>query len=377
MTSLIRPARRRKSQIVKERVQKLMSQAGVASRRSSEELIRQGRVRVNGQPIDIGGKADPERDVITVDGEKLRFEQIVKRFYAIYKPVNVLSTNAENFRDDRSIIRDLLPVEGHLYPIGRLDAESEGLMILTNDGETANKLAHPRYEHTKTYRVVVYGRPDRQTLEAWQDGIELGEERTAPCFVEIAGTEPETTTLRVVMLEGKKRQIRRVAAALGHPVRRLIRVQIGQFEVGRLKPGEWMEMTESQVAAMQKPSQELTLIRKRKRALREARYGPRTRTAAHRNQRRDAGVAEDRPRVRRPVSGRTDSGERNGSGSTRTTDDRTGGEVRPARSRRPNSGKRPTSGGRPTGGGGSSSGKADQKRNPNTRKPGTGRRNTR
>jgi pseudouridine synthase len=257
--------------IVKERVQKLMSQAGIASRRASEEMIRQGRVRVNGKVITIGDKADPEKDVVDVDGQRLKLRDIEPVYYVFYKPPNILSANTGNPDDDRPTVRELLPVEGHLFTIGRLDAESEGLMVLTNDGELANRLAHPRYEHTKTYKVTVYGTPSQETLEQWQNGVWLEEGKSAACYVKVLSSEKDTTTLRVVMIEGKKRQIRRIAAQLGHPVKKLMRTHIGQLGLGTLRRGEWYRLDEEEIAAMQIPAWELEAIRKRRRILRQQR----------------------------------------------------------------------------------------------------------
>jgi pseudouridine synthase len=171
--------------------------------------------------------------------------------------------------DTRQVARDLLDVEGHLFAIGRLDAESEGLMIFTNDGDMTNKLTHPRYEHTKTYKVWVQGDPSKETLEEWQDGVYLEDGKTSACFVKVIEKGRLSTTLRVVMIEGKKRQIRRVANKLGHPVKKLMRTHIGQLGLGTLRYGEWYRLGEEEVAALQTPSWELERIRKRRRALRD------------------------------------------------------------------------------------------------------------
>lgn len=256
-----------------ERVQKLMSQAGLASRRESEKMIQQGRVKVNGKVISLGDKADPQTDTITVDGQRIQLQGIEKVYYVVNKPVNVLSTNKRREGDDRMIVRDMIPYEGHLFTIGRLDAESEGLMVLTNDGDLTNKLAHPRYEHTKTYKVTVYGTPTEDVLEQWQNGVWLEEGRTAPCYVKLLDTNSAsgTSTLRIVMIEGKKRQIRRVASKLGFPVRKLMRTHIGELGVGTLRRGEWYKLSEQEVAFMQQPAWELDAIRQRRRQLKQHR----------------------------------------------------------------------------------------------------------
>ncbi len=249
---------------MKERVQKLMAQADIGSRRACEEIIRQGRVRVNGKVIKLGDKADPETDTIDVDGDRLSFADRQQVYIVLNKPRNVLSSNTPNRDDDRQTVRDLIPVEGHLFTIGRLDAESEGLIVLTNDGELTHRLSHPRYEHTKTYKAEVFGGVTPQTVEKWESGVWLPEGKTARCSVRILVNSKTTTTLRIVMTEGKKRQIRRVATMLGHPVKRLVRTHIGKMGLGTLRRGEWYELGEEEIAAMQIPADELMSIRKKR-----------------------------------------------------------------------------------------------------------------
>jgi pseudouridine synthase len=245
---------------VKERVQKLMAQANIGSRRACEDFIRQGRVRVNGAVIKLGDQADPHTDEIEVDGQKLVFPD--QRIYiAFNKPRNVVSSNVPYPDDPRRTVRDMIPVEGHLFTIGRLDADSEGLMVLTNDGDLANKLSHPSYQHTKTYKVIVHGLPSAEALARWQSGIEMEDEdsgkpfRTAPCYVKLVEGGKDTT-LRVVMTEGKKRQIRRVAAILGYPVKSLVRTHIGKLGIGTLRPGEWRELTAKDLHTLKSPADE-------------------------------------------------------------------------------------------------------------------------
>jgi 23S rRNA pseudouridine2605 synthase len=249
--------------MAEERIQKLMARANIASRRKSEEIIEAGRVQVNGKTVHVGDKADPQKDTITVDGNRLRLEEFQNRYYVFYKPNNVLSTNVAPEGDDRPTVRELLPLEGHLFSIGRLDAESEGLMVLTNDGDMTNKLSHPRYEHTKTYKVTVYGKPTSDTLVKWENGVWLDGTRTAPCFIRVIEENPDTTTLRVIMIEGRKRQIRRVASILGHPVKKLVRTHIGQLGMGTLKRGNWYRMDEEEVQAMLLPAEEVKFIRRK------------------------------------------------------------------------------------------------------------------
>ncbi len=258
-----------------------MAQANLGSRRACEEFIRQGRVRVNGQVIKLGDQADSKTDIIEVDGEKLAFPDH-KTYIAFNKPKNVLSTDDPNNEDWRRTVRSYVPFDGHLFNIGRLDADSEGLMVLTNDGELANRLTHPRYRHSKTYKVVVQGLPSEATIAQWQRGVNIEEEdlpseatiaqwqrgvnieeedgtiyKTAPCFVKIMDGDKMETTLRIVMTEGRKRQIRRVAVTLGHPVRSLIRTHIGSLPLGNLRVGEWRELTAKDVTALKTSSPEV------------------------------------------------------------------------------------------------------------------------
>ncbi len=246
-----------------ERVQKLMAQADIGSRRRCEAIISQGRVQVNGKIIALGAKADPRKDIILVDGVRISnvFEQL---YIVVNKPKGVLSANKAD-DDDRPAIRELVDLPGHLFTIGRLDADSEGLLILTNDGELANRISHPRYEHTKTYKVTVKGKVSRETIELWESGVWLDGSRTAACSVRALQSSKRSTILRIVMLEGRKRQIRRVAAQLGHPVIRLVRTHIGQLGLGTLRKGAWYELDEDEVQALQTPARELNDIRRARR----------------------------------------------------------------------------------------------------------------
>ncbi len=239
-----------------ERLQKILAAAGYGSRRACETLIRQGRVTLNGQPARLGDRADPTRDTICVDGVPVRAEP-AHTYVIVYKPAGVISTLSDE--RGRKTVRDLLPIPGRLVPVGRLDADSEGLMLLTDDGALVNRLTHPRYRMAKEYHVLVAGRPSAATLSRWRRGVVLPDldartqdgGLTAPAQVEVLRTEIEDGTwLRVIMHEGRKRQIRRVAELLGHPVRRLIRVRIGPLRLGTLQPGQWRHLTEREVEAL-------------------------------------------------------------------------------------------------------------------------------
>lgn len=188
---------------MEERLQKLLAQANITSRRKAEEFIEQGRVTVNGVIAKLGAKADPVKDRVELDGVALRLSP--QRLYiALNKPKQVLSTTEPHGDDKRRTVFDIVDIPEHLFTIGRLDADSEGLIVLTNDGELANKLSHPRFAHTKTYKVEVIGLPTAETIEKWQDGVYLEEDgRTAPCIVQIAKGGQRSTILRIIMTEAR------------------------------------------------------------------------------------------------------------------------------------------------------------------------------
>lgn len=234
---------------MEERLQKIMARAGIGSRRGCEEIIRQGRVTVDGKIAILGQKVDPSRQRIIVDGQNLgAVEPPV--YVAINKPWGVLAVS----KDDRgrTTVRDLVPIGGHLFPVGRLDANSEGLMLLTNDGALANRLTHPRYEHPKEYRVLVKGKPSDATLDKWERGVYLDGRRTAPARIKRTKQEKDGIWLQIIMHEGRKRQIRRVALMLGHPVQRLIRERIGPLNLGDLQPGEWRRLSTHELQALRR-----------------------------------------------------------------------------------------------------------------------------
>jgi pseudouridine synthase len=264
---------------VKERVQKLMAQANIASRRASEKIIEAGRVKVNGKVITIGDKADPSKDTIEVDGKALYIDH-EKIYVAVHKPINVLSTNKSHPDDDRPTVREILPLDGHLFTVGRLDAESTGLILMTNDGDLANRLSHPRYRHTKTYKVEVHGIPTADAIKQWQDGVYLEEGKTAPCLVRVKHANPKISTLEIIMTEGKNRQIRRIASMLDYPVHRLTRVAIGRFELGKLRPNEYKILTEHDINLLKTPAPDIEMIpgfKSKQRAFRKSGKGKRPR----------------------------------------------------------------------------------------------------
>lgn len=235
--------------MAKERLQKLMAHAGVASRRKSEEIIEQKRVTVNGKVAELGTKADPETDDIRVDGRRLKLPEAYE-YVMLNKPRDVISD--EDVGGNWPAARELIPIEGHLYPVGRLDVKSEGLMLFTNDGDLAHRLTHPSYEHPKTYHVWVVGHPDEDTLNAWREGVTIEGERTLPAEVSRLRKTRDATLLEIVMREGRKRQIRRVAATLGCPVQRLERVKLGPLALEDLPTGSWRRLTPEEIQALKR-----------------------------------------------------------------------------------------------------------------------------
>ena len=230
---------------MEERLQKILARAGLGSRRSCETIISAGRVTVNGQTAQLGSKADPNQDTIMVDGKSLSKSQ--SRIYiALYKPRGVLST--VDAPDPRPTVRNLVPVSEMVYPVGRLDIDSEGLILLTNDGELTDKLTHPRYEHEKEYRVLVASTPDSKQLEAWRHGVVLADgHKSAPTQVTLESSAGKGAWLRIIMTEGRKRQIRETGSLIGLPVVRIIRTRIGTLLLGRLKPSEWRYLSNQEV----------------------------------------------------------------------------------------------------------------------------------
>jgi 23S rRNA pseudouridine2605 synthase len=251
---------------MKERIQKVLANAGVASRRNIEQMVLQGRVAVNGRTVRaLPVLVDPEKDKVDVDGERVRLgaARTEKRHYFVMnKPKGVYSTNVAQGEQTRAI--DLLPpnLGVRLYPVGRLDAESRGLLLLTNDGELTNQLTHPRYGVAKTYRAVVEGYLRPETLEELEKGIWLADKsgkgfKTGRSHIRISHRSRDSTVLEISIREGRNRQVRRMLAKLGHKVRDLMRVKMGPLTLHRLAPGQFRPLTPREV-------KELKMMGKRK-----------------------------------------------------------------------------------------------------------------
>jgi 23S rRNA pseudouridine2605 synthase len=232
-----------------ERLQKLISQAGITSRRAAEELILNGRVTVNGTVVtELGSKADPAQDRIAVDGKPLQFSE--KHLYILLnKPTGYITALKDS--QGRPLVTDLLKgVEERVYPVGRLDYNTEGLLLLTNDGEWANRLMHPRHEVEKEYHVRVRGKVLDQQLKRMAGGVELEEGVTAPAEVRLVKNSDQNDWISVAIHEGRNRQVRRMCEAVSLSVVRLRRVRYGSLEIGALKPGQFRYLSEAEVKGL-------------------------------------------------------------------------------------------------------------------------------
>jgi len=228
-----------------ERLQKVMAHAGVASRRKSEEIIAEGRVKVNGVVVtEMGTKVDPAQDTIEVDGEEI--EKETKTYLKLHKPRGYVTT--VNDPQGRQTVMDLIHgIDKRIYPVGRLDLDSSGLLLLTNDGDLTHKITHPSHELDKEYMVVVNGELSQEEINRFKNGIQLEEGKTSPAKIEMVNQDPKNTTYQVIIHEGMNRQIRRMFDQLGYEVVSLIRVRIGNISLGSLKPGEYRKLSSKEL----------------------------------------------------------------------------------------------------------------------------------
>jgi len=232
--------------VLEERLQKFLARAGIASRRASERLILEGRVKVNGRTVkELGIKIDPSKDEVWVDGKVCRIKSNYV-YIVLNKPKGYVTTVKDPF--GRLTVMDLLKGFKHrVYPVGRLDKDTEGLLILTNDGEVAYRLTHPKHEVDKTYLAHVEGHVTESELKKLNKGIMLKDGMTAPSKSRILKFSQKGTLLEIKIHEGRKRQVRRMCLAIGHPVVHLKRIAIGKITLAGLKPGQWRFMTEPEV----------------------------------------------------------------------------------------------------------------------------------
>lgn len=230
-----------------ERLQKVLARAGIGSRRASEELIAAGRVTVGGEVAVLGRRVDPERDRIELDGVPVvtRTDLV---YYLLNKPVRVVSTADDP--EGRPTVVGLVPPEPRVFPVGRLDWDTEGLLVLTNDGELTHRLTHPRHGVEKEYLAEVDGVPTRGELRQLREGVTLEDGPTAPAEVQLVQERDGNAAITIVVHEGRNRQVRRMCAAVGHPVRRLVRTRIGPVTDRRLAPGAWRGLRPEEVRAL-------------------------------------------------------------------------------------------------------------------------------
>ncbi len=236
--------------MAQERLQKVLARAGIASRRQCEALIEDGRVSVNSRVVrELGTKVDPVRDRILVDGKPIRAEKPV--YLALYKPRGYVTTTSDP--QNRRKVTDLIgDFPQRVYPVGRLDYDSEGLLLLTNDGDLSYKLTHPKFRVPKTYQVQVEGRPSSDVISLLRQGIELDDGPTMPADIRVLRSCIEKTLLEMTIHEGRNRLIRRMWEAVGHPVIRLKRTRIGDIRLRGMKPGSYRLLSEKEVNALRR-----------------------------------------------------------------------------------------------------------------------------
>ena len=228
-----------------ERLQKVLAQAGIGSRRVCEDFIDEGRITVNGEVAVLGRRVDPEHDLIEFDGAAIGVRAGLVH-YLLNKPAGVVTTSEDTH--GRPTVVQLVPAEPRVFPVGRLDAETEGLLLLTNDGELTHRLTHPSFGVEKEYLAQVRGNPTRGELRRLREGVELDDGPTAPAKASLVGTD----TVKLVIHEGRNRQVRRMCDAIGHPVIRLVRTRIGPLTDTRLAPGEWRPLTVAEVRSLER-----------------------------------------------------------------------------------------------------------------------------
>ena len=244
-----------------ERLNRYLARAGVASRRGADELIASGAVRVNGKPAVMGTVIDPDQDKVTVDGKSVR-PPTTHRYVMLNKPLGVITTSRDE--SSRKTVLDVIGEEGkhghRLFSVGRLDGDSTGLLLLTDDGDLAYRLTHPRFKVAKEYEVVVAGLLASREVKSLRDGVKLDDGVTAPADVEVVRSTKGThdsgrAELRVVIREGRHRQVRRMLEAVGHKVLALRRTGFGPLRLGRLKPGGWRLLSEGEIQALRRATE--------------------------------------------------------------------------------------------------------------------------
>lgn len=229
---------------MKERLQKYMAKCGVASRRKSEEIISQERVSVNGIIVNQIVMIEEGLDIVKVDGQIIRPEE-KKVYLLLNKPVGVITSVKDQF--NRKTVTEILNIDERVYPVGRLDYDTSGLLLLTNDGDITYKITHPSHEVEKVYLARIKGIPSMEEIESFKSGLEIEDYVTAPSDIEILNRYENSSLAQIKIHEGRNRQVRKMCNAIGHPVLELKRVKMGQIELGGLKPGEWRELTDAEI----------------------------------------------------------------------------------------------------------------------------------
>lgn len=240
------------------RLQKFMADCGVASRRKSEEMIEAGKVKVNGHVAHIGDKINPKKDLVTVRGKKIN--SVSKNYYImLHKPRGYVTTVSDEL--GRKTVMDLVSdVKARIYPVGRLDKDSEGLLLLTNDGLFANAVSHPGHNFAKVYRVTVRPSVDDEILFKLRNGVEIDGRKTAPCDVNVITEEPGRVVLEFILREGRNRQIRKMCETVNLQVARLKRISVGSLKLGMLPQGKWRELTDNEVKKLLRSAEKQTEI---------------------------------------------------------------------------------------------------------------------
>ena len=238
----------------KIRLQKFLAENGIASRRKSEELIERGKVRVNGHPATLGDKVDPKKDLVTVSGERVVPVSSGNIYIMLNKPRGYVTTMSDEM--GRKCVAELVAdIEERIFPVGRLDRDSEGLLLFTNDGEFANMMTHPSMHISKTYRVTVKPAADEEQLVALSSGVEIDGKKTMPASVQVMGDGPERSVLQITIHEGRNRQIRKMCEAVGLETVRLKRISMGSLKLGTLSVGTYRELKKEEVSALKRAAQ--------------------------------------------------------------------------------------------------------------------------
>lgn len=229
---------------MEERLQKFLAKCGVCSRRKAEELILSGRVTVNGEVVNKVVLVDPNKDIVKVDGEKVFYEEN-KVYIMLNKPLGVITSSNDQF--NRKTVLDIVNVKERVFSVGRLDYDTSGLLILTNDGDLSYKMTHPSHEVEKTYIALVKGIPSNSEIERFKKGLKIDDYITSPAYIEVVKENKNTSTLKIKIHEGRNRQVRKMCSAIGHNVISLKRVSIGKLHLRDLENGKWRFLTDKEV----------------------------------------------------------------------------------------------------------------------------------